>query len=138
MSRELFAPSTALLLLVAAGPLQAREPKPFLGSFSTSEAYSKRNNLSVSISVARDGDGYRLNFQGWGHALHGHAPEGDGYGQFTDGAFRFQFEDSFLNKGSGTFRRNGDHYLLHIDISEVAEPSILSAYDDVPLYRDKT
>ena len=121
--------------LLAADPPRASS---LAGSFSTSDLYSERNNISISISVVREGAGYRLNFQGYGRALHGHAPEGAGHGQITNGVFRFQFEDSFFNRGSGTFRRVRDHYLLHIDISEVAEPRIMSAYGDTPLYRDKT
>lgn len=120
-----------------ADPAKKRELDSLVGSFSTSDRYSERNNISLSISVRREEGGYRLGFQGMGHALHGHAPEGSGYGRIKDGVFRFKFEDSFSNRGSGTFRKVGDHYLLHIDISDVAEPSILSAYGDTPLYRDK-
>jgi hypothetical protein len=125
------------ILISCVLPLQLLAADSLLGSFSTSDSYSKRNNISLYVSVRREDGGYRLGFQGMGHALHGHAPEGGGHGQIKDGVFHFQFEDSFSNRGSGTFRRVGDHYLLHIDISDVAEPSIMSAYGDTPLHRDK-
>jgi hypothetical protein len=115
----------------------SRSADSLLGSFSTSERYSEQNNISISISVRREDGTYQLGFQGMGRALHGHAPEGSGHGQIKEGVFRFQFEDSFSNRDSGTFRKVGDHYLLHIDISDVAEPRIMSAYGDTPLYRDK-
>jgi hypothetical protein len=126
------------ILISCVLPLQLLAADSLLGSFSTSDIYSKRNNISLHVSVRREDGGYRLGFQGMGHALHGHAPEGAGHGQIKDGIFRFQYQDSFSNRGSGTFRRVGDHYLLHIDISDVAEPRIMSAYGDTPLYRHKT
>jgi hypothetical protein len=138
--------ATAYALLayasVSSAQVLAKEPsreRPLIGSFSTRYRYSEENNLSISISVEREGAGYRLGFQGYGRALHGHAPEGSGEGEIKDGIFRFQFQDSFSNRGTGTFRRVGRRYLLHIDISEVAESRIMAAYgDDIPLYRDKT
>jgi hypothetical protein len=126
---------------VFSGQLAAAESsrgRSLIGSFGTSDSYNERNNISIWISVKWEGAGYRLNFQGGGRALHGHAPEGGGHGQIRNGVFHFQFEDSFPNRGSGTFRRVGDRYLLHIEISDIAEPSIMSAYGETPLYRDKT
>jgi|GEM_PF-3107407 len=122
----------------AAGEARNKSAETLLGSFSTSDDYGERNGISISISVQREEDGYRLNFQGTstGRAGHGHAPEGGGHGQIREGVFRFEFQDSFLNRGSGTFRRAGKHYLLHIEISHVAESRIMSFYDDTPLQRD--
>ena len=130
----------ALADVAAAGVATAADRSrdhALVGSFSTSKRYTEQNNILISISVVREGAGYRLNFNGFGRALHGHAPEGAGLGRIKDGVYRFRFEDSFLNRGSGTFRRVRDHYLLHIEITELAEPRIMSAYGDTPLYRDK-
>ena len=121
----------------SADQTHSRSADALLGSFSTSDRYNEDNNISISISIRREDGSYSLGFQGMGRALHGHAPEGAGHGQIKKGVFRFQFEDSFFNRGTGTFRKVGDHYLLHIDISDIAEPSIMSAYGDTPLYRDK-
>lgn len=122
----------------AAGEVRDKSGETLLGSYSTSDNYSERNGISISISVHREEGGYRLNFQGTstGRAGHGHAPEGGGHGQIKDGVFLFEFQDSFSNRGSGTFRRAGKHYLLHIDISHLAEPRIIVFYDDIPLQRD--
>jgi hypothetical protein len=136
MRAALFLWLTCCIPLVSTG----RESRQLLvGSFRTSEAYSERNSLQISIVIEREDAGYRLDFQGYGRAIHGHAADGEGRGKIKEGVFRFQFEDSFFNRGSGTFRRVGDHYILHIDISEIAQPRIMAAYgDDIPLYRDKT
>ena len=130
--------SACILLLqsTAADSARTSSSDSLLGSFSTSDSYNKHNNISLHISVQREDGSYRLNFQGMGRALHGHAPEGGGRGKIVGRILRFQFEDSFFNRGTGTFRKLGDHYLLRIDISVVAEPSILSAYGDTPVYRD--
>jgi hypothetical protein len=122
----------------AADQTHSRSADALLGKFSTSDRYSEQNNISISISVRRENGSYQLGFQGMGRALHGHAPEGSGNGQIEGGVFRFRFQDSFSNRGFRTFRGVGDHYLLHIEISDVAEPRIMAAYDDTPLYRAKT
>ena len=54
-----------------------------------------------------------------------------GEGQIKDGVFHFEFQDSFGPTEAQTFRHVGRRSsLLHIDISEVAEPRIMDAYGD--------
>ena len=141
-SRVAFAAVCSLLALVFGLPhaIEAADRShehSLVGSFTTSKRYNDETNVLISISISREGAGYRLGFQGFGRALHGRAPEGAGHGHITAGIFRFRFEDSFGNRGAGTFRRSRDHYILRIELSEVAEPMLMPAYGEMPMYRDK-
>lgn len=72
----------------------------------------------IDFSVWREGDKIVIGFQGAHPRAAGAAPEGGGTGQIdSEGVLRFEYEDSFFNKGTGTFQRvkNGYNLFIHID-----------------------
>ncbi len=70
---------------------------------------------------------------------HGAAPDGDGEGRIDrDGVLRFTYEDSFFNKGTGTFRRTKKGYLLSIQIDHVEDSRCLVFYGEHTFQREST
>jgi hypothetical protein len=83
----------------------------------------------IDFSVWRDGDKVVIGFQGAHPRGAGAAPEGGGTGHIdSDGVLRFEYEDSFFNKGKGTFRRTKQGYKLFIHIDDLAEPRCAMYY----------
>ena len=67
---------------------------------------------------------------------HGAAPDGDGEGRIDrDGVLRFTYEDSFFNKGTGTFRHTKKGYLLSIQVDHVEDSRCLVFYGEHTLQR---
>lgn len=69
---------------------------------------------------------------------HGAAPDGSGEGKVgSDGVLHFSFEDSFFNRGTGTFQRVGPgRYRLEITITQVKDSRCLAYYGAHVLKRD--
>ncbi|MGA3171581.1 MAG: hypothetical protein ABSE62_11280 [Chthoniobacteraceae bacterium] len=93
-------------------------------------------DVDVTITISHGSNGYHLGFEGGHPDGNGAAPDGDGTGQIgPDGVFRFDFEDSFSNRGTGTFRRTSGGYALSINITTVADSSCMMFYGDMTLHR---
>lgn len=83
----------------------------------------------IDLSVSREGDKIVIGFQGAHPHAAGAAPEGGGTGQIdSNGVLRFEYEDSFSNKGTGTFQRTKNGYRLFIHIVDLAEPRCAMYY----------
>ena len=98
-------------------------------------------DVHIDFSVWREGGQITIGFQGTHPRAAGAAPEGGGTGRIdSDGVLRFKYEDSFFNKGTGTFRRIKNTYKLSIDITDMQEPRCAMYYGDFVLKRisDKT
>jgi uncharacterized protein YecT (DUF1311 family) len=66
----------------------------------------------------------------------GAAPVGEGEGQIDDaGVLTFTFEDSFSNKGTGTFALKKKGYWLDLDATQVEDPRCLRLYGEMILRR---
>lgn len=93
-------------------------------------------DVYIDFSVWRDGDKIVIGFQGAHPRAAGAAPEGAGTGRIdSDGVLRFDYEDSFFNKGTGTFRWTKNGYKLSIDISEMRDSRCAMYYGDFVLKR---
>lgn len=90
----------------------------------------------IEVSISREGKRYVLGFQGAHPEAKGAAPEGGGTGKIgADGVLRFPYEDSFSNRGTGSFRRTRHGYRLIIDITHLREPRCDMFYGDWPMRR---
>ncbi|WP_265593082.1 hypothetical protein [Verrucomicrobium sp. BvORR034] len=83
----------------------------------------------TEVSITQAGTQYSLDF-GFGYLDgHGAAPDASGTGSLdAHGVLDFQFEDSFSNKGRGTFRTDQNGHWLSIQIDQVEEPRCLPFY----------
>jgi hypothetical protein len=99
---------------------------------------SDQDAVSISVTVEARADGkYLFSLMAAHPDAHGAAPDGDGEGRIgPNGVLRFAYEDSFSNKGTGTFRRTKKGYLLSIDIDHVADPRCLVFYGEHAFQRD--
>lgn len=96
------------------------------GQFEYAEGDTRPKDRNIWLTVTKDANAkYSLEF-GAGHSdAHGAAPDGSGDGQIgSDGILRFSFEDSFSNKGKGTFQHSKRGYILLIQISDAQDPSV--------------
>jgi hypothetical protein len=83
----------------------------------------------IEFSVRREGDSIVIGFEGAHPRAAGAAPEGGGTGHIdSTGVLHFEYEDSFSNKGTGTFQRTKAGYKLLIKIDELAEPRCAMYY----------
>lgn len=89
---------------------------------------SEPDDIAIYITIRSEDDGkFSLGLMAAHPDAHGAAPDGDGEGRIGhDGIFRFSYEDSFSNKGRGTFRRAKDGYLLSIAMEPTAGRSMPS------------
>ena len=99
---------------------------------------SDRDAVAISVTVEAGSAGKFLFSLTAAHPdAHGAAPDGDGEGRIDrEGVLRFTYEDSFFNKGTGTFRRAKKGYLLSINIDHVEEPRCLAFYGEHTLQRE--
>jgi hypothetical protein len=118
-----------------AGKPSAAERR-LVGDYRYESGDDSMYDVSIDFSVAREGDEIVIGFQGLHPRAAGAAPEGDGRGRIdSDGVLRFEYEDSFSNKGTGTFRRTKAGYKLSIDITEMREPRCAMFYGGFVLKR---
>lgn len=104
---------------------------PLLGKFACKSG-AERDSVSINITVTAESDGkLSLALTAAHPDGHGAAPDGEGDGRVdANGTFRFTYEDSFFNKGDGTFRRAKNGYLLSIRIQDVRESRCLPFYGE--------
>jgi len=138
----------ASFLLAACATTKSPTPQPVAQSHPAGQThntltgtYEYRSgdgpqDVDVTVTVSHGSDGYHLGFEGAHPDGSGAAPDGDGTGQIgPDGVFSFDFEDSFSNRGTGTFRRTSGGYALSINITTVADSSCMMFYGDMTLHR---
>jgi hypothetical protein len=115
-----------------AGPVAGDE---LLGEY-TYRSGNGRNDVIISVTIAREAGELTFSFEAAHPDAHGAAPEGGGTGTLDpDGTLRFGYEDSFSNKGTGTFKRTSRGYALSIHIDEVNDPRCMPFYGDFTLQR---
>ena len=101
-----------------------------IGSYQFSSG-SEPDDVYISITVSQSGRKTHLDFQADHPDGHGAAPDGNGTGEIgPDGVFRFTYEDSFSNRGTGTFQHSPRGYELSIKISDVSDPRCMMFYGD--------
>ena len=107
-----------------------------IGSF-VHESGSDRDAVAISITVEAGADGkFSLSLMAAHPDAHGAAPDGNGQGRIDRyGVLRFTYEDSFFNKGTGTFRRTKKGYLLSIQVDQVEDSRCLVFYGEHTLQR---
>ena len=107
------------------------------GSF-VHQGGSDRDAVVISITVEEGSDRQVLVFSDRRPPdAHGAAPDGDGEGPIDrNGVLHFAYEDSFSNKGTGTFRRTKKGYELSIHIDHVQDPRCLVFYGEHTLQRE--
>lgn len=125
---------TAVLIL--AGALFALAEPDLTGVFSYDDGEDQESvAIQVTIRPATEGK-LSLELMAGHPDGHGAAPDGGGEGEVDRaGVFRFTYEDSFSNKGTGTFRRTRKGYLLSIKIDDVQDSRCLVFYGDKTLQR---
>jgi hypothetical protein len=80
------------------------------------------------------GDDYFVSFLAYVPDAHGAAPDGGGVGRLgPDGVLRFSCEDSFSNRGAGSFRRTANGSALSIHIDDVHDPRCMMFYGEFTL-----
>ena len=111
---------------------------PDLGGSFVHESGSDRDAVAISVTVEAEADGkFSLSLMAAHPDAHGAAPDGGGEGRVDhDGVLRFTYEDSFSNRGTGTFRRTKKAYLLSIQIDHVEDSRCLVFYGEHTLQRD--
>jgi hypothetical protein len=126
----------ASVFLLSSAVLVASSRSDLVGEFG-SDTGSDRDSVVLSVSVTSQSNGkLSLSFMASHPDGHGAAPDGGGEGHVdSKGILHFNYEDSFSNKGDGTFRRTGKGYLLSIHISDVQEPRCLPFYGEHTLQR---
>jgi hypothetical protein len=106
-----------------------------LGNYEFSSG-KNRDDVVIAAAVTREAGKLAFSFQAAHPDGHGAAPDGSGTGTLgADGVFRFDYSDSFDNRGSGTFRRTAKGYALSITIQTVAEPRCMPFYGNFLLHR---
>lgn len=109
-------------------------PSPLVGAYRLPKNEQDR---SVEIVIRNQNDQYTLEFQAGSSDASGAAPEGGGTGSLdSNGVFHFDFEDSFSNKGTGTFSKVPEGYALSIDITTVADSRCMMFYGEDILQKD--
>jgi len=124
----MFAACASVVLAVAGSDL--------MGSFRH-ESGSERDAVAISVTVEAGASGkFSLSLMAAHPDAHGAAPDGEGEGRIDpDGVLRFTYEDSFYNKGTGTFRHAKTGYLLSIQIAQVEDSRCLVFYGEHTLQR---
>jgi hypothetical protein len=120
----------ALIVLTACASIAlASAGSNLTGSF-VHKSGSDQNAVAISVTVEARTEGKFLVSLTAAHPdAHGAAPDGEGEGRIDgEGVLCFNYEDSFSNKGRGTFRKSGKGYLLSIGIEQVKEPRCLVFY----------
>lgn len=125
------------MFAACAGGALADAGSDLTGSF-VHKGGSDRDAVAISVTVEAKADGKFLFSLMAAHPdAHGAAPDGEGEGRVDrDGVLRFSYEDSFSNKGTGTFRQTKEGYLLSVQIAQVEEPRCLVFYGDHIFQRD--
>ena len=127
----------AIMLAACASVVLAGAGSDLMGSF-VHESGSDRDAVAISVTVQAAADGkFSLSLMAAPPDAHGAAPDGNGEGRIDrDGILRFTYEDSFFNKGTGTFRRTKKGYLLSIQVDQVEDSRCLVFYGEHTLQRD--
>jgi hypothetical protein len=90
----------------------------------------------AEVHITESGGRYTLEFSFGYLDGHGAAPDGTGTGTLdANGVLSFQFEDSFSNRGRGTFRTDHNGHWLLIQIDQVEEPRCLAFYGKIRMAR---
>jgi len=129
-----------LLLLGCAAVLPFRPataaPTPsnqsLLGKFEYSEGRTSPKDRNIQLTVTSGSNSqYNIEFSAGHYDGEGAAPDGDGSGAIgPDGILRFTFEDSFSNKGKGTFQRSKKGFILQITIEDVQDSRCMMFYEE--------
>lgn len=101
----------------------------------SAEYESSDGDVFVRVSTRKEGARMMLEFQSAHASGRGAAPDGWGTGTTIEGEFRFSYEDSFGNKGSGTLKATGDGAHLDITLHEIADPRCMAFYGSRALQR---
>jgi len=126
----------SIMFAACASIVLAGAGSDLMGSF-VHESGSDRDAVAISITVEAGADGkISLSLMAAHPDAHGAAPDGDGEGRIDrDGVLRFTYEDSFFNKGTGTFRHTKKGYLLSIHVDHVEDSRCLVFYGEHTLQR---
>jgi hypothetical protein len=126
----------ASVFLFPSALLLASSRPDLVGEFA-GDTGSGRDSVILSVSVKAESDHkLSLSLMASHPDGHGAAPDGAGEGRLdASGILHFTYEDSFSNKGDGTFRRTKKGYLLSIHITDVQEPRCLPFYGEHTLQR---
>lgn len=93
-------------------------------------------DVFLSVTISREAGELTFGLMAGHPDAHGAAPDGGGTGIIgPDGAFRFSYEDSFSNKGTGTFKRIARGYALSIHIDDVRDSRCMPFYGEFILQR---
>ena len=114
-----------------ASPIIAEPKSHFIGDFAC-ESGTERYSVGIYITIAPESGGkLSMTLMAAHPDGHGAAPDGGGDGRVdANGIFRFTYEDSFFNKGRGTFRRTKRGYLLSIHIDDVQDSRCMPFYGE--------
>jgi len=101
------------------------------------ESGPEPEDVAIYVTVKAEDDGmFSLALMAAHPDAHGAAPDGDGEGRVDhEGVLRFQYEDSFSNKGTGSFQRTKGGYELSIHLTDVHDPRCLAYYGEHTLQR---
>lgn len=123
-------------MLILAGVLFALAEPDLIGVFSYDNG-EDRESVAIQVEIRPAAEGkLSLELMAGHPDGHGAAPDGGGEGEVDrEGVFRFSYEDSFSNKGTGTFRRTKKGYLLSIKIDDVQDSRCLVFYGEKTLQR---
>ena len=147
MSLAVRSPGRFLLLIVlcafapvfmATGqqPALTTAERRLIGSYEYDSGGESIYDVYISFGVWREGDKIILGYQGSHPKGAGAAPEGRGSGSIgRDGVFRFEYEDSFFNRGKGTLRRRRGRYRLSIEIEHMEDPRCAMFYGNFSVRR---
>jgi len=126
----------SIMFATCAGVVLAGAGSDLIGSFGH-ESGSDRDAVAISVRVEAGAGGKLSLSLVAGHPdAHGAAPDGEGEGQIDpEGVLRFTYEDSFFNKGTGTFRRAKTGYLHSIQIDHVEDSRCHAFYVEHTLQR---
>jgi hypothetical protein len=126
---------TAVVAFALAASPSATERR-LTGEYSYTSGGNSLYDVDIYFSVWREGDTMVIGFQGAHPMGNGAAPDGAGKGRIDSGGIlRFDYEDSFFNKGHGTFRWTKTGYKLSIDIADMRESRCAMFYGDFVLKR---
>ena len=127
----------SIMFAVCASVVLAGAGSDLTGSF-VHESGSDRDAVAISLTVEAGADSkFSLSLMAAHPDAHGAAPDGNGEGRIDrDEVLRFTYEDSFSNKGNGTFRHTKKGYLLSIQIDHVEDSRCVEFYGEHTFLRD--
>jgi len=100
------------------------------GQFEYAESSPKDRNIQLTVTSGSNSI-YDVEFLAGHYDGHGAAPDGSGSGAIgPDGVLRFTFEDSFSNKGKGTFQRSKKGFILEITIDDIQDSRCMMFYGE--------